>query len=250
MTKESKALFFKNIMLYDFIIHVAMVGFLIYLVNLDLSEIHRYANIFLPAILIVYSIRLIERTHNVILSYRQRLLRNKFDGETFNFILKAIGFLIVSFSAYWSNKSPPDAAATFMLIAAGPIIFCFMQLKSIIKKIKNEYKYYFNDTINKEPFAHLLSKNKLQIRSNKENVYDIYIDNNIKIKSEFIRGRPPLIMTGHVIGSTQSRMVYHLYFKDKKYDILNVIKYLEDSDRKFESLNDDDMLVIEMLSIE
>lgn len=252
MTKESKALFFKNIMLYDFIIHIAMVSFLIYLVTLDLSEIHRYTNIFLPAILIVYSIRLIERTNNVILSYRQRLLRNKFDGENFNFILRAIGFLFVSFAAYWSNKSPSDAAATFMLIASGPIIFCAMQLKSIIKKIKNEYKYYFKESINKEPFAHLLSKNRLQIRSSRENVYDIYIDNDVKIKSDFVRVRPSFTMLGQTITSanSQSKMVYELYFKNKKYNVLSVIKYLEENNGVFESLTDDDMLIIEMLSIE
>lgn len=252
MTKESKALLFKNVMLYDLIIHIAMVSFLVYLMRLDLSEFYKYTNIFLPAILITYSIRLIERVHNAIISYRQRLLRNKIDGEKFNLIWRTIGFLFVSFCAYFSNKAAPDAAAVFMLFAAGPVIFCLIQLKSIVKKIKNEYKYYFNETINKEPFAHLLSKNRLQIRSNKENVYDIYIDNNVKIKSDFVRVRPSFRMLGQTITSvsSQSKMVYELYFKNKKYNVLSVIKYLEESNGVFESLTDDDMLIIEMLSIE
>lgn len=252
MTKETRALLFKNVMIYDFIIHIAMVTFVVYLLKLDLSEEHKYINIFLPAILITYSIRFIERLHNVILSLKQRLLRNKIDGEKFNLIWRAIGFLLVSVSAYLSNKLPSDAVPVFMFVAAAPVIFCIIQLKSIIKKIKNECKYYFSESINKEPFAELLSKNKLQIRSNKENVYDIYIDNNIKIKSDFKRVRPHFTFNGQTVPSvsSQDKMVYELYFKNKKYNILSVIKYLEENNSIFESLTDDDMIVIEMLSIE
>ncbi len=242
MIKENKDILFKNFIFYNFLIYIVATIFTIYLIKVDLSLDNKYINALLIPVLFIYLIKLIYNLYNLVLSFRNRYLYYKSKkGVFFNFL----GLLILPFFAFLTNKAD-DSSVLFAFIAFVPILKFIFELKTIFLNIKNNYKYCFIRKDDNHLFGNFLSKNRLKIVISGSETDDIYIDGRIKIKGSLNHVRPNLKNKGSV---GRNEILYDFYFDDKKFNMNDILSYIENSDKKFNDLDENDISVIEMISI-
>lgn len=236
MTKGNKLLLFKNVFLADFIVSLMFLAgsYLFY----------KEVNTTTPSLILfyIYVINSIYTTHKLVLSLKFRIINykvNNFKNFKMGYIpLIQIGcFFIAIATTYFSDKIQSSILQIIVfLMAVAALEMYFNRFIKVIGSIPREIGLYFRkkSDISKIRFS---SRERVIILSDIDRSptsYDEYIDGDFHYKD---------------VGKDNEK-VYKLFYKGKEFDYASVIKYMKENEKQFDNMTDEDMSLIEMITLE
>lgn len=235
MTKGNKLLLFKNVFLADFIVSLMFLAgsYLFY----------KEVNTTTPSLILfyIYLINSIYTTHKLVLSLKFRIISykvNNFKNFKMGYIpLIQVGCFFIAVSiTYFSDKIQSSIlqVIVFLMIVAALEMY-FNRFIKVIGSIPREIGLYFRkkSDISELRFS---SKDRVIILSDIDSSptsYDEYIDGNFHYK---------------YVGKGNEK-TYKLFYKGEEFDYSEVMKYMKENEKQFDNMTDEDMSLIEMITL-